>query len=272
LQFVVTDAIGDTVFRSGIFNNQYRVIGESANFEPHHDLINQDNVSQIYELVPGDVGGNFTSVLERASILLKDNRIPPAGFTTTASVYDTCQISADAIADPDFNKVSTVEGSGIDWVHFAVPVTGFTGNISVRSKLYYQSVPPKWVDNMFTYSTPEISTFQSMYNSADQSPVLVGSDSLINVLVPTDIVTNTPPDNITAWPTFSLDGHVNVASGSSDLIRSIEVVSSGGKTVSVQYNNGFQGTMMVVLPATKGVYYLRVRTDKKIVTKKVVKS
>ncbi|MFL5763505.1 MAG: T9SS type A sorting domain-containing protein [Bacteroidia bacterium] len=272
LQFVVTDALGDTVFRSGIFNNQYRVIGENPAYEPHHDVISQDNVSQIYELVPGDVAGNFTSVLERASILLKDNRIPPAGFTTTASVYDTCQISADAIADADFNKVSSVEGSGVDWVHFAVPITGLSGNINVKSRLYYQSVPPKWVDNMFTYTTPEITTFQSMYNTTDQSPVLIAIDSINNVLVPTSIASFTSGDQIAVWPTVSSEGHVNVASDGPELIRSIDVLNSEGKLVSSVYNTAFQGSISVELPAPKGIYYLRVRTDKKIVVKKVVKT
>nr|MBA3972113.1 hypothetical protein [Bacteroidota bacterium] len=58
LQFVVSDGAGDTIFQSGIFNNQYRVIGENTNFEIHHNTINQSNVSQIYELVPGDVSAN----------------------------------------------------------------------------------------------------------------------------------------------------------------------------------------------------------------------
>ncbi|MGZ4033742.1 MAG: hypothetical protein ACXVP4_02670, partial [Bacteroidia bacterium] len=46
LQFVVTDAAADTIFRSGIFNNQQRVIGENPAYEPHHNTINQSNVSQ----------------------------------------------------------------------------------------------------------------------------------------------------------------------------------------------------------------------------------
>ena len=147
LQFVVTDGTGDTIFQSGIFNNQYRVVGEDPNFEIHHNTINQSNISQIYELVPGDVSSNFTSVLERASVLLKDNRLPPLGFTTSSPVYDTVKISGDALADADFNKVASVEGSGVDWVHFAVPLAGAVGNINIKSKVYYQSVPPKWVDN-----------------------------------------------------------------------------------------------------------------------------
>jgi hypothetical protein len=272
VQFVVTDGAGDTVFQSGIFNNQYRVVGEDPAYEVHHNTINQSNVSQIYELVPGDVNGNFTSVLERASILLKDNRIPPTGFTTTASVYDTCKISADAMADADFNKVSSVEGSGIDWVHFAVPLAGTTGTINVQSRVYYQSVPPKWVDNMFTYSTPEISTFQSMYNAEGPAPVLIATDSINNVLVPLSTGPEIAKDELKVWPTISMDGKVNVATTGGELIRSAEIVNSAGKIVSRVFNEGFRDNMLIVLPSTKGIYYLRVHTDRKITVKKVVKS
>jgi len=272
LQFVVIDGMGDTVFQSGIFNNQYRVIGENSNFEIHHDAINQSNVPQIYELVPGDVGGNFTSVLERAAILLKDNRIPPLGFTSSSSVYDTVKVSNDAVADADFNKIATVEGSGVDWVHFAVPLAGVVGNINIKSKVYYQSVPPKWVDNMFTYSTPEINAFESMYNAADQSPILVAQDSLNNVLIPLGINTFSANQEVNAWPTISMDGKIYISSEYGNLIKSVAVFNSEGKLESEHQNLGFQSSMSLYLPQSSGIYYLRIMTGKKIIYKKVVKS
>ncbi|MBP9789499.1 MAG: hypothetical protein KBD57_03070, partial [Bacteroidia bacterium] len=104
VQFIVTDNANDTIFKSGLFDPTYRVIGENPAFESHHEMINQSNVPQIYEIVMGDVNGDYTSVLERAAIVLKDNRLPPIGFTNSHSTYDTCVISADANADADFNK------------------------------------------------------------------------------------------------------------------------------------------------------------------------
>lgn len=272
LQFVVLDDLGDTVFQSGIFNSQKRVIGEGSNFEGHHDQINQSHVPQIYELVPGDVGGNFTSVLERAAILLKDNRIPPSGFTTSSPVYDTTKVSNDALADADFNKVASVEGSGVDWVHFAVPLAGASGNIDVKAKVYYQSVPPKWVDNLFTYSNAEIDAFETMYNGADQSPVLVAKDSINNVLIPAGFNSMGSKDPIKAWPTISLDGRVFVSADYGTLINSIDVLDSSGKLQSQQLNTGYQSTLGLYLPQSPGVYYLRIRSGSKIVFKKVVKS
>ena len=81
LQFVVVDAIGDTIFKSGTFTPDARVVGENPAFETHHDFISNSDIPQIYEIVMGDVNSNFTSLLERAAVLLKDNRLPPLGFT-----------------------------------------------------------------------------------------------------------------------------------------------------------------------------------------------
>jgi len=272
LQFVVIDSNNDTVFQSGIFNNQQRVIGENPSFEGHHNYINQSNVPQIYEFIPGDVNGDFTSVLERAAILLKDNRIPPTGFTTTSPVYDTVQISNDALADGDFNKVGSIEGSGTDWVHFAVPLAAAVGNISVKSKVFYQSLPPKWVADMFTYSTPEINTFETMYNSADQKPILIASDSIINVLLPTGVNTYSSKEEVKAWPTISMDGKVFISAAYGTLIKSIEVFDSNGKLQSQLQNTSFQSTISLYLPESSGIYYIKIYSGTKIVFKKVVKS
>ncbi len=272
LQFVVIDGNSDTIFKSGIFNDQFGVIGENTAFEIHHDNINQSNVPQIYELVPGDVNGNFTSVLERASILLKDNRIPPLGFTSASPVYDTVKNSNDAFSDPDFNKISSIEGSGIDWVHFAVPLSAAVGNISVKSKMYYQSIPPKWVENMFTYSTPEINTFKTMYDGADKKPILVASDSLINVLLPLSTNRFSLNEQVKVWPTITMDGNIYISSEYGTLIKSVIVYNSAGQIQSELQNIGYQPSISLYLPNISGIYYIKIITCTKIIYKKVVKS
>src|SRR5207249_9275614 len=105
VQFVIMDANGDTVFQSGIFDGTFEVKNIDDVFEPHYNVINQSSQIQIYEMVMGDVNGNFTSLLERADTFLKDNRIPPQGFVSTFPSYDTTKIVGDALNDPDFNKI-----------------------------------------------------------------------------------------------------------------------------------------------------------------------
>ena len=97
LQLIVTKANGDTLFASGLFDSTQEVINITSPFEAHHDIINSDTQAQIYEMIMGDVNGNKTTVLERSASSLKDNRIPPAGFTTTYSTYDTCKIDRKSV-------------------------------------------------------------------------------------------------------------------------------------------------------------------------------
>jgi hypothetical protein len=271
LQFIVTDATGDTVFRSGTFDNNWRVNGENPAFESHHDVIRQNNKPQIYEMVMGDVASNFTSVLERAAVLLKDNRLPPAGFTTSHASYDTVKISADANADPDFNKTGSIQGSGIDEVHFHVPLAGVSGNLKVRAKVYYQSVPPKWLDEMFALNSADIDRFRNMYNNADKTPFLVGSDSLVNVLLSTGW-SSRPLEPFRVWPTLTHDGFVTIAAGYGHTLKNVEVLTAEGKLCSQHPNLGFASEISLVLPEARGIYIIRMYIDGKVYYQKVVKS
>jgi hypothetical protein len=85
---VISIADGETLFHSGEIDNNNEVVGLDPNFEPHYEVINQEDQVQIYEIVPADVNANFTTVLERAAFSLKDNRLPPVGFKTNHAVYD----------------------------------------------------------------------------------------------------------------------------------------------------------------------------------------
>jgi len=270
LQVVVTDALGDTVFKSGTFQPDYRVTGETAGFEMHHDIISQPDIPQIYEMAMGDVYGRFTSVLMRAALLLKDNRIPPAGFTTTAAMYDTTKISADALADPDFNKVNAVEGSGTDIVHYHVPLTGLTGSLRVHASVYYQSVPPKWLDEMFGHMSAEIDSFQTMYDQADKSPLLIASDSLVNLALAA--LALSPVENaVRVFPSLSAGEPVNIQSYGKASIRGITLYTADGKMVSKMNFKTPVASYAVMLPAPHTVYLLKIQTGEKFIYKKVIR-
>jgi hypothetical protein len=268
LQFVIIDAIGDTVFKSGTFTSDQRVVGEGSQFEGHHNIISQQDVPQIYELVMGDVNGDFTSVLERASIILKDNRIPPAGFTTTSSVYDTVKISNDALADDDFNKVNSVEGSGTDYVHYAIPLSAVSGNVSIYARVYYQAVPPKWVDEMFTFNSAEIDTFRNMFNSADQTPLLMVSDSITNIVL--DIKGNSKiAEGIKVYPTITTDGRIYIQSFSGKTIDQIDVYNSEGKLIIQESHS--QKKLSLILPFPSGMYFLKIHSGTKVFYRKILR-
>lgn len=178
VHFVATTVEGDTLFESGAIDSNYELLAHDASFERHYATIRSEEEVQIYEQVLGDVNNQKTTVLVRAASALKDNRIPPKGFRQDHEVYDTTQISGQALLDSDFNVDELGEGSGSDVVYYHIPTEGYFDPISIKATVYYQSMPPKWMAEMFSESTPEIDRFVNMYNSADRSPALVGRDTV----------------------------------------------------------------------------------------------
>ncbi|MFT5185311.1 MAG: hypothetical protein ACI84C_002454, partial [Flavobacteriales bacterium] len=157
---------------SGRFTEDYQTANEDLPFEPHYDMINAEEDVQIYEIVMGNVDGEFTTVLDQAFEPLKDNRLVPNGFSFDHYSYDTTAVVGAAELDNNF----AIESSINDVVRYAVDVDGYLGMIQVTANLWYQSLPPRWMEEIFNESTPEIDAFEDMYDNADKSPILIDSD------------------------------------------------------------------------------------------------
>ncbi|MDG6777198.1 Calx-beta domain-containing protein [Thiomicrorhabdus sp. zzn3] len=172
----VTDVNGSVVFESGAadangrlakdeqFNN-YKCLkiekddpefDYSTCYEPHHDTIDDANQVQIYEPVLGDVNGGITHVLLHANQYLKDNRLPPIGWTlenrhpnpVTPGMYDD---DINGLATSDTNFAAGKEGAGSDGkdtVTYEVDTSGATGPFTVEAELLYQSIRPSFVYGM----------------------------------------------------------------------------------------------------------------------------
>ncbi len=267
IEFEVENEAGEVVFHSGRMNADYSLPDEDANFEPHYDWINAPGQVQIYELVPGDVNGNFTNVLERGDEGIKDNRLTPQGFRISDPVYDTTLIIGAALLDPDFNRdAAGMEGSGSDIVHYRIATHGYDGLLKVRARVWYQSLPPKWMMPMFEYSSPEIDSFKNMFNAADRSPVLVAERVLDSVLV-SSVATHqaVDPSLVQVTPTLSRDGQVHIQTSGDVQLRRIQIWDSAGHLV------WDQPARAVWLPADKGVYFIAIDTNKGRVVRRVVR-
>ena len=96
-----------------------------------------------------------------------------------------------------------------------------------------------------------------MYDNADQTPVLIASDSILNVNVITSIEQQ---NNIgfSVYPNPTVDGIVRLQGNNVLAISKIEVFSSGGKLVSSLRHYPTTG---ISLPTTLGVYLIRVKSD-----------
>ena len=268
IEFEIKNQDGQTVFHSGRVNPDYSIVDENPNMEPHYNRIDNQAQVQIYEMVPGDVNGFFTNVLERGHLAIKDNRLTPQGFTLSDPVYDTTQIIGDALQDPDFNRQPDgTQGTGADIVHYAIANNGYTGFLKVTARVWYQSLPPKWMAPMFEYSAPEIDSFKMMFDAADRAPILVAEQVLDSIFV-TPVATKNVSNKglVKIAPTLSPDGRVFISPMGNVIIKSVKVWDNAGKPVA----NGNSGGP-IQLPEQHGVYFILVETDRGKVLEKVVR-
>ena len=141
----------------------------SVCYEPHRDVITDPSQVAIYETVLGDVNDNITHTLLQGAQYLKDNRIPPSGFTNSkAATIESQTIPSGVSGDNDFNCVNATEGCGKDTVHYQVDITGRTGPYTVDVELLYQATQPGFVDGMHT-DGDRVNRFKVMYDAVPPS-------------------------------------------------------------------------------------------------------
>ena len=253
IEFVVRDEANNVLFQSGGFDADYEILGRDLDWEPHHDVIRGNDQVQIYEMVFADVSGTPTTVLERAHTLLKDNRLVPTGFTTSHLSYDTVRIAGVDESDLNFNRLNGIEGSGTDRIEYRVGVNGYVGPISVEARAWYQSVPPRWMEEMFAWDDAEIQSFKSMFDAADQSPVLVQEQ----IFGSTTNVMESSLASLTLGPNPTRDGVVRIWGEQAHWVGlECGVFDLNGRMV-VPFKRNL--TQRIILPATTGVYHVVVR-------------
>jgi hypothetical protein len=120
-------------------------------------VITQPDQVQIYEELNLNIQCAMTTSFLRRDYQLKDNRLLPFGWTSTGPLnadktpyipaeylHETFPISVGA--DPAY-----ADGSGTSVVRYEIPLSAFTArNVTVTATLYYQSIPPYFLNDRFT--------------------------------------------------------------------------------------------------------------------------
>jgi hypothetical protein len=168
LEVLVLDVNGEVVWGSGRTNNLGVIVDGSENplpsefhemdpatgeqhFEPHYQVVDSEDKAQIYAELIKDANGRFTtSFLARADIV-KDNRLLPYGWTPsgppgfTEEFAEATSPHGIAASDSDFT-----DGHGRDLISYVSKIPpGATGPFKVRATLYYQSIPPVYLNDRF---------------------------------------------------------------------------------------------------------------------------
>lgn len=263
--FLVKNEEGDTIFYSGRTDSEFEVFGQNATYEPHYQIISSEDQVQIYEMVMGDVNNNVTTVLTRAKAPIKDNRLPPAGFSTAHYAYDTTLIAGNALSDPDFNKANGSEGSGSDLVYFHVPTGPEHGVLYATAQVFYQSMPPKWMKEMFDHSSTEIDDFRAMFDEADRSPVLVrAAEAMADAFVSATTAARRQAF-VKLWPNPTSTGRIFVQSSQ---LHDVQVFAPNGQVVTALKRKSGNYEILMESP---GLYLLQFKaTDGRVQSEKIV--
>lgn len=270
LQFVVTGTNGDTLFQSGIMGTDGNILNMTGTWQQHFPVINSPTQHQVYELVMGDVNGNRTTVLERSDTTLKDNRLPPEGFVSSHYAYDTVKVYGGAENDPDFNLFGPgLEGSGRDYVHYHIPTQNFPGTFHVYARLYYQTLPPAWLQEMFAFSSAAIDSFKLMFQQADKTPDLVDADSVLGIVLSNNKTNNYSADVIIA-PDPTTDGNTRLLFDKPTEVALIRILDFNGREVQTIRPGGKINEIPVSLPEQKGTYIIDIYTDTQRITRKII--
>jgi len=256
VEFEMVDDNGNTIFHSGRpeIGSPYEVAGNDLPYEPHHDLITDQDQVQIYEMVMGDVNGNPTTVLERGYASLKDNRLVPLGFSTMHSTYDTTLIVGSALTDPNFNHIGGLEGTGTDEIRFHIPVEGISGNFTVRAKIWYQSIPPRWTEEIFSFDNPIINAFETMYWEQGPAPVEMDMDETVTTLVGIGEYGS----KFSIGPNPNASGILNI-DGGKDVITMVNIYALNGQLIESRKVNTIR--TQITLPKSIGTYIIDVHTS-----------
>lgn len=262
VHFRLEDVDGNVLFEQGLLDEEFNLIGRDLPYEPHYEVIRNEDQVQVYEMVLGDNDGLATTVLENAAYPLKDNRLVPEGFSTTHYTYDTTLVAGLAIADLNFNAADGIEGSGSDRVTYRIALDGYEGEVVAQANVFYQSVPPRWLEEMFTYDSAPINTFKDMYAAVDPEPELIASVTLDTTTsvdeIPEDFALQIGPNPANGW----------VRVQCSEEIKQIRTYTSDGKLLLDQpwlVRSGW-----LELPDITGVVLVEVRTDYGVRLKRIL--
>jgi hypothetical protein len=170
LHVKVTDSASKLVFESGQPQPDGTIAGDDEDadekaFEPHYDLITQPGQVQVYQSVMSNSDGQVTRTLLRGASYVKDNRLLPLGFDKATAGADFA-VRGEAVQDANFQ-------GGADRVTYRIDVGSAQGPFAVSAELLYQTLAPRFAQDVTSGSANPAKLFAGYYAAADKAPIVV---------------------------------------------------------------------------------------------------
>lgn len=119
-------------------------------FQPHHEMITDEGQVQIYEELMADTTGKINTSFVGSDKHIKNNRLLPKGWRPDGPMAEFSGPHGEAERDPLYVTKDPAGSSGSDMVVYRIPLNDKTrGAVSVRAVLYYQAIPPYYLQERF---------------------------------------------------------------------------------------------------------------------------
>jgi hypothetical protein len=132
---------------------------DANTYQPHYQVISNQNQVQIYEELVQDYSNAFTTSFVHRDHPIKDNRLLPKGWRAAQFLKDQGEVmfeflestDPEVTGDPDYLDQGPAF-PGLDHLQYMItlPKTVQASRLSVRVSMYYQSIPPYYLNQRFT--------------------------------------------------------------------------------------------------------------------------
>ena len=253
----------DTIYANGLMDAQGHILGRDFPVEPHHEISKSAEDVQIYELAMSDAKGNLTTRLNAAYKPLKDNRILPTGFQRNHTTYDTVAIWGNALTDINYDEESA---RGQDEIEYRIALNGRDGFGDLHISLHYQTLPPRWMDDIFTNDTiPQVALFKSMYQGYKTFDEVL--DTLhVNDINLNSVATHFPTENdqflITPNPVADKSLFLFYPDEWNNALMSYRIMNSEGK---IMQQDQLSNNIQLKEDVAPSVYYFLIYDQSKLI-------
>lgn len=144
---------------------------DARSYQPHYQTIDRQDQVQIYEELVQNADRQFTTSFIHRVYPVKDNRLLPAGWRSSEHFRDQGQVifqfmeatDPEVHGDPDYEDQGP-GFPGLDRLRYlaTLPEGVNRANLSVRITMYYQSIPPYYLQQRFS-TAPNGPATQRLY-------------------------------------------------------------------------------------------------------------
>lgn len=192
IAFEALDESGEVVWASGRTNSAGAIVRGTSEevlpteffydpvtrkqvFQPHHQVITDEGQVQIYEELMADTTGKINTSFVGTDKHIKNNRLLPKGWKPNGPMAEVSGPHGEAELDLEYVTLNPAGSGGSDTIVYRIPLNDRTRRaVSVRAVLYYQAIPPYYLNERFNVGKgpqTDLLAYLTSHLTVDRTPI-----------------------------------------------------------------------------------------------------